>query len=176
MLLMAWGFVQTLSPPGSGRCFRGIELNYPFTTRGAVRDLYLSPLLRSSVSRPQWQPRSRLALWLFCIFCTDVWCVNWAREVCQTGFAWINSSTELESGQAFIMQANDQDFFFCCHGACTSLCTRISERDFKLKKREKGFSRRAVGFQQELKRLEIEGFYPANKADTNTGKSRVFMR
>lgn len=41
MLLMAWGIVQTLLPPGSGRCFSGIELNYPFSTRGPVCDLFL---------------------------------------------------------------------------------------------------------------------------------------
>lgn len=32
-------------------------------------------------------------------------------EVCQTGFASIFIGTELISGQASIMQANDQDFF-----------------------------------------------------------------
>lgn len=42
MLLMAWGIVQTPLPPGSGRCFSGIELNYPFSTRGPVCDLFLS--------------------------------------------------------------------------------------------------------------------------------------
>lgn len=35
------GIVQTRLPPGFGRCFSGIELNYPFSTRGAVYDLFL---------------------------------------------------------------------------------------------------------------------------------------
>lgn len=42
MLLMARGIVQTPLPPGAGRCFSGIELNYPFSTRGPVCDLFLS--------------------------------------------------------------------------------------------------------------------------------------
>lgn len=42
MLLMARRIIQTPLPPGCGRCFSGIELNYPFSTRGPVCDLFLS--------------------------------------------------------------------------------------------------------------------------------------
>lgn len=63
-----------------------VELSIQYQ-RGSSRPLPL-PLLRSSVSRPRWRPRSRLAPWLFAIRCAVVRCAaNGAGEVCQTGFA-----------------------------------------------------------------------------------------
>lgn len=59
-------------------------------------------------------------------------------------------------------------FFFCCHGSSTTLCTRISERDFKFKRKSQ---QEGCGILTGTESLNIDGFYPANKADNNREES-----
>lgn len=83
------------------------------------------------------------------VACTVVWCLNGAREVCQTGFAWIYFGTELVSGQALIMQANDQYFLFILFVAMVPAhhyVPQYQKEIFNSQKKERKINRRPVGF------------------------------
>lgn len=134
MLLMAWGIVQTPLPPGSGRCFSGIELNYPFSTRGPVCDLFLShsyapPPAAHGGSNGQGQRcgGSTLSALLFAVWAQSEGGGAGGRGAAGRIFlefspvqSWFQGTFSLGQKMTVIHLFILWNYHFCCHGDCNT--------------------------------------------------------